>query len=61
MTDTTHGDAMDDDGLMAVRDAILEEVLANVAFDGWTDRSLRDAVRMTETDPAHPGRPGASS
>ena len=32
--------------LDSARDAILAELLANIAFDGWTDRSLRDAVNM---------------
>ena len=44
-------DATDDPEteLQAVRDRLLEEVMANVAFDGWTDRSLYDAARMTDT------------
>lgn len=41
-----------DDALTELRDRLLEEVMVNVAFDGWTDRSLADAARMTDTDPA---------
>ncbi|MCA8908169.1 MAG: COQ9 family protein [Rhodospirillaceae bacterium] len=41
-----------DDALTELRDRLLEEVMINVAFDGWTDRSLADAARMTDTDPA---------
>ena len=46
---------MDDDlfdDMTATRDAVLLEMLGNVAFDGWTDRSLREAGRMAGIDPA---------
>ena len=49
MTDATTDPDAD---LLDLRDRLLEEVMANVAFDGWTDRSLRDAVRMTGADAA---------
>ena len=45
---------MDDDlfdDVAATRDAVLLELLGNVAFDGWTDRSLRESARMAGIDP----------
>lgn len=40
------------DPVTEVRDAVLAAALPNVVFDGWTDRTLADAVRSAEVDPA---------
>ncbi|MSU88555.1 COQ9 family protein [Rhodobacteraceae bacterium 2CG4] len=39
------------DSVAQVRQAVLSAALPNVAFDGWTDRTLADAVRHAGVDP----------
>ncbi len=39
------------DTVAQVREAVLEAALPNVAFDGWTDRTLADATRDSGVDP----------
>ncbi len=34
-----------------IRDALLGAVLQNAAFEGWSEKSLRDAAAKTDTDP----------
>jgi len=40
------------DQIEEVRSKVLEMVVPNVAFDGWTDRALAEAVRDAGVDPA---------
>lgn len=39
--------------LRETRDAVLDEALPHVAFDGWSEAMFRDAVARAEVDPAH--------
>ncbi|MCW2246155.1 ubiquinone biosynthesis protein COQ9 [Azospirillum fermentarium] len=43
---STHGDTLE-----RTRDRILESVLPNVVFDGWSDDALLDGARMADADP----------
>ncbi|UEM22244.1 COQ9 family protein [Skermanella mucosa] len=47
-----NGAGMEEDGfdLDRIKDEILEAMLPNVIFDGWTNQSLRDAVALTGHD-----------
>lgn len=36
----------------ALRDRLLPDILMNVTFDGWTDRSMTDAAKAQGVDPA---------
>lgn len=47
-----NGAGMEENGfdLDRIRDDILEAMLPNVIFDGWSNQSLRDAIAMTGHD-----------
>mgnify|MGYP001794145203 CR=1 FL=1 len=49
MTDTMDASG---DPVIDVRDKVLAAALPLVVFDGWTDRTLAEAVRDAEVDPA---------
>jgi len=47
----THDHTYTDDTVAQVRQSVLEAALPNVAFDGWTDRTLAEATRESGVDP----------
>ena len=47
----THDRPSEDDHLEATRKAVIAAALPHVAFDGWTDRTLAEAVEDAKVDP----------